>query len=375
MKIPKNLAALLLALALPAFAREAAPVKPAERPIDLVICLDTSGSMEGLLESAKQKIWDIVNELAKAQPKPRLRVGLYAYGTPEYGAESGYVRKLQDLSDDLDSVYAKLTPLKTNGGDEFVARVVRDATNDQPWSADKGALKIIVVAGNEPATQDPKFATPEVCKEAIRRGIVVNTIYCGPASNPEAEGWRDAARVADGQFASIDQQNGTVVIHTPFDKKLAELSADMNSTYLAYGARAKEGLARQEAADHASLAVSAPAAAARAVSKSSSLYANSRWDLVDASKDQDFKLESLREEELPEAMKKQTPKERADYLRGMTEKRAEMQKQVAELDAKRQAWIREEMKKSTGKGDSSFDAAVRQAIRSQAEKKGFAFAE
>lgn len=375
MNTPPNLAALLLALALPAFAKEAAPAPPAERPIDLVICLDTSGSMEGLLESAKQKIWDIVNELAKAQPKPRLRVGLYAYGTPDYGAEGGYVRKLQDLSDDLDAVYAKLTPLRTNGGDEYVARVVRDATNDQPWSADKGALKIIVVAGNEPATQDPKFATPEVCKEAIRRGIVVNAIYCGPSSNPEAEGWRDAARVAEGQFASIDQQNGTVVIHTPFDKKLAELSADMNATYLAYGGNAREGIARQEAADRMSLAVSAPAAAARAVAKSGANYRNSSWDLVDAAKDRDFKLEAVREEELPEAMQKQTPKERAEYLRAMSEKRAEMQKQVAEIEAKRQAWIREEMRKKANKGDQSFDAAVRQAIRSLAEKKGFAFSE
>lgn len=373
MKTPTTLTAFLLALALPAFARDAAPLKPAERPIDLVICLDTSGSMEGLIESAKQKIWDIVNELAKAQPKPHLRVGLYAYGTPAYGADAGYVRKLQDLSDDLDAVYAKLTPLRTNGGDEYVARVLRDATNDQPWSADKGALKIIVVAGNEPATQDPMFATPEVCKEAIRRGIVVNTIYCGASSSPEAEGWRDAARVADGQFASIDQQNGTVVIHTPFDKKLAELSSDMNATYLAFGSGAKEGLLRQLAADSSSLAVSAPAAAARAVAKSGVNYRNAGWDLVDAAKDKDFRLESIREEELPAQMQKQTPKERAEFLRATAEKRAEMQKQVTELDAKRQAWLREAMKKGANKGDQSFDAAVRQAIRSQAEKKGFAF--
>jgi hypothetical protein len=374
MNTPLNLA-LLLAFALPAFAKETAPKPAPERPIDLVICLDTSGSMEGLLESAKQKLWDIVNELTKAQPKPHLRVGLYAYGTPDYGASAGWVRKLHDLSDDLDSVYAKLSPLKTNGGDEYVARVVRDATLDQPWSPDRSALKIIVVAGNEPATQDPTHKTADVCRDAIARGIVVNTIYCGPASSPEADGWRDAARIADGQFASIDQQNGTVVINTPFDKKLAELGADLNGTYLAYGRAAGEGMARQAAADRMSLAASAPAAAARAVAKSGGNYRNAGWDLVDASKEKDFRLESIRDEDLPEAMRAQTPREREAHLKQAAAKRAELQKQVAEIDAKRQAWIRDEMKRSSNKGDQSFDAAVRQAVRDQARQKGFAFAE
>src|SRR5512142_1412404 len=108
-------ATLTMALATGAFAKAtAAPEK--ERPIDLVICLDTSGSMQGLIEAAKQKLWDIVNELGRAKPTPHLRVGLYVYGTPGYGAENGWVRKLVDLTDDLDSVYAKLTPLRTDGG-------------------------------------------------------------------------------------------------------------------------------------------------------------------------------------------------------------------------------------------------------------------
>ena len=31
------------------------------RPVDLVIALDVSGSMSGLIDSAKQRLWDIVN--------------------------------------------------------------------------------------------------------------------------------------------------------------------------------------------------------------------------------------------------------------------------------------------------------------------------
>jgi hypothetical protein len=99
-----------------------------------------------------------------------LRVGLYVYGTPGYGSESGYVKKLIDLTDDLDSVYGQLTPLRTDGGDEYVARVVRAATLEQPWNKQRDALKIIVVAGNEAATQDTKFDSLEMAKQAITSG-------------------------------------------------------------------------------------------------------------------------------------------------------------------------------------------------------------
>src|SRR5436305_15109786 len=120
----------LLALALPLLAAPAAPAadaKPAPKPVDVVICLDTSNSMDGLIASAKQKLWDIVNDLAKAQPAPDLRVALYSYGHTHYDAKAGWVRKELDLTTDLDSVYKKLNGLTTNGGDEYVARVCRDA--------------------------------------------------------------------------------------------------------------------------------------------------------------------------------------------------------------------------------------------------------
>ncbi|MHC4652135.1 MAG: hypothetical protein ACYTES_14940 [Planctomycetota bacterium] len=54
---------------------EAVPVQVIEEPrtVDLAICLDTSGSMSGLINAARQKLWAIVNELALAEPTPKLR--------------------------------------------------------------------------------------------------------------------------------------------------------------------------------------------------------------------------------------------------------------------------------------------------------------
>src|SRR5262245_515266 len=124
------------------------------KPVDVVICLDVSGSMQGLVASAKIKLWDIVNDLAKVKPTPQMRVALYSYGHTSYDPKAGWVRKEIDLTTDLDEVYKKLNALTINGGEEYVARVCRDALVEQKWSADKNALRLIFVCGNEPADQD-----------------------------------------------------------------------------------------------------------------------------------------------------------------------------------------------------------------------------
>jgi hypothetical protein len=371
MKALTIVVAFIVAVSADLQAKSIAPAK--EQPIDLVICLDTSNSMDGLIGAAKAKLWDIVNELGRAKPKPHLRVGLYAYGTPTYGADSGFVRKVLDLTDDLDTVYAKLTELRTNGGDEYVARVVRAGTIEQPWSDEKNALKIIVVAGNEAATQDPKFKTVDVCKDAITKGIIVNTIYCNPPGSPEAAGWREAARAADGQFASIDQDKGIVTISTPFDAKLAELSGEVNKTYVAYGRQGAEKRSLQFRMDAASAQASPSVAASRAVAKSGGQYRNAGWDLVDAREQKDFDLSKVKKEELPAEIQTMSVEQQRMFLDEKAAERAKIQKEINELNVKRQNYISDEMKKSGQSTDKAFDAAMLAAIRTQAEKQHFTF--
>src|SRR5262245_9153733 len=200
--LPALSAAVLLLGALPVHAQPAAEVG---KPIDVAICLDVSGSMQGLMNSTKVKLWDIVNELARAKPTPNLRVALYSYGHNSYEPAKGWVRKDADLTTDLDEVYKKLNALTINGGEEYVARVTRDALNELKWSEDASALRLIFVAGNEPATQDPDVKLETVAALAGKKGVLINTIYCGNPDNAEAAGWRDYAAMAKGRFASIDQ--------------------------------------------------------------------------------------------------------------------------------------------------------------------------
>ncbi len=349
------------------------PTAAAPRAIELTICLDTSGSMNGLIDSARSKIWDIVSDLATATPQPQLRVALLTYGNDGLAAENGWTNVETDFTENLDLVSQKLFALTTNGGTEYVGRVIDRATKSLAWTAGDGALKILVVAGNESADQDQQVLYGDACKRAIERMIVVNSIYCGSPTDPLAAAWQDVAKRADGHFASIDQNNGTVVIATPFDDDLVTLSAKLNETYLAYGETGAWNASNQSAQDLNAASLNNAVAAQRCVTKGGGLYSNQRWDLVDACKETQFKLEDVKDAELPEALRGKTLEEKRAYIDAKAKERAAIQAQVNELGMKRTQFIAAETAKQAGSDKSAFDQAIRDAIRAQATARGFVF--
>ena len=391
------LLAALAAVALTGPARAQAPAKPTEKAIDLVICLDVSGSMNGLIDSAKLRLWDIVNEMARLKPTPNLRVALYSYGHTNYPAANGWVRKDMDLTADLDDVYKALNALTINGGEEYVARVTRAALNEQKWSAEAGALKLIFVCGNEPANQDKQVNLDAVAAQAKKAGVIVNTIYCGSGSNPEAKGWADFAEQCSGRYMNIDMNKAAVqvAVKTEFDADILKLGDKLNATYVTYGAAGKRGAENQVAQDaNAVRASAAPpggafggrgaagglalppaapiAALARAESKAGALYNCASWDLVDKMKEKDFDITKIKEEDLCDELKKVKPEERLAYLKKKADERADLQKQIGELSAKRQKKVDEEVAKMP-KTDAqkSLEEAVKGVVRDQAKAKGF----
>lgn len=349
----------------PSAGRPAAP-----KAIDLALCLDTSGSMAGLIHAARVKLWEVVNELATARPMPALRVALLTYGSAGSEAD-GYVIVQTPFTTDLDLVSERLFALGTAGGTEYVGRVVKTAVDKLGWGG-PDAAKILFVAGNESADQDRTAPFRDVVGHAFGLGVRVNAIYCGGADDGDAGGWREVALLGHGRYASIDHDHGTVAVATPFDADLAALSSQLNGTYLAYGDRAKDALERQAAQDRN--AAAAPAAAAgRAVSKAGGLYDAGSWDLVDKSREEGFDLAKVPVEQLPEAMRAMTPEQRAAHLEAKKAERAALQAKVKELDAKRAAFVKAEMAKQGLDDSKAFDKAVRDAVREQAAEKGFEF--
>jgi hypothetical protein len=340
---------------------------------DVVIALDVSGSMSGLIDSAKQRLWDIVNELGRAQPQPELRLAILSFGRPGYGVESGYVRVDLPFTSDLDAVSETLFAFETDGGDEYVARAVTTSVNELEWSDNPDALKILFVAGNEAATQDPQISTRAATRAAISAGIVVNTIYCGSDNDNIAAGWRDVAAMTNGMYASIDQNAAAVAnISTPMDKELAELNQELNGTYLAYGTAGHERRANQLEQDAYAGAMSESALASRAVTKAGELYDNSGWDLVDAV-EAGASLEEIEPEKLPEEMQSMNDEQRQEYVGEQSRKRKELQARISQLDNDRRDYIEKERALRVQDEDKGLDEVMQEGLRALAEKKGYSF--
>lgn len=348
----------------------AAPARAESRPVDLVICLDTSGSMDGLIDAARQGIWAIVNDLALAKPAPKLRVALLSFGNDGHAKDAGWVNVETGFTEDLDLVSQRLFALKTNGGTELVGRVMQTALDRLQWVNDPQAMKLIVVAGNESADQDQEVPFRDVCKRAIERGVMVNSIYCGNPNDNVAPAWREVAQRADGQFHAIDKDNGTVAIATPFDAQIQALSAKLNETYLPFGAAGQVAWANQTTQDKNAESLNAQAAASRAMCKATSNYQATNWDLVDACKQQTVKLAEIPVDQLPEQMRALSLADRQKLVTEMQTKREAIQKDVLVLNQKREAVVADEMKKRAIDVTKSFDYAVRKAVREQARSKG-----
>ncbi len=341
--------------------------------IQLALLLDTSNSMDGLIDQAKSQLWKIVNELATSKKDGQpidLYVALYEYGKDAIPAQEGHLRNIVPFTQDLDKISDELFKLKTNGGEEFCGKVVLSAVNNLQWNKSNDELKIIFIAGNEPFTQgDVDYK--KACKKAIKNGIVVNTIFCGNYDEGIQTMWKDGADLADGKYMNIDQNAEIVHIDAPQDDEIVKLGQELNKTYIAFGIGGKEKKYLQAEQDANSMNLSPEVMVQRSVTKSGSQYRNSSWDLVDAKKDGTIKVEELKDEELPDEMKKMTIQERKTYLDKMEKEREQIQKKINKLNDERSKYVAQKMLEN--KNDNTLDAVMIKTIREQAKNMNYSF--
>ncbi|MBI1903065.1 MAG: VWA domain-containing protein [Planctomycetia bacterium] len=352
--------------------------KSAKPKIQLAILLDTSGSMQGLINQARTQLWQIVNELAKAkkgEASSDLTVALYEYGKSSLNGQEGFIRLIVPLTDDLDKISNELFALTTNGGEEYCGWVIERATTELAWSKSTDDLKLIYVAGNEPFTQgqvDPYKA----CEEAIKKGITVNTIFCGNLNEGINTGWQKGAQLADGSFISIDQNKAVAAVTAPQDGELAKLSQQLNGTYVFFGTaeRRKEREALQEKQDKLAASAAPGAGAQRALAKGNKeVYRNADYDLVDALDEKKVKLEEVKDEDLPEAIRGKTLAEKKAYVEEKRKERSLIQEQIKRLGEEREKYIVDARKKAAEQGAETLDTAVIRSVREQATKKKYEF--
>jgi Mg-chelatase subunit ChlD len=339
-----------------------------KRPnVEVVFCLDTTGSMGGLIEGAKQKIWSISNQIANGKPVPELKIGLVAFR--DRGDE--YVTRVFDLSDDLDAIHGHLkTFVAAGGGDtpESVNQALDDAVNKVKWSTDNKTLRIIFLVGDAPPHMDYKddVKYPETCKKACEKGIIINTIQCGNDAEC-TKYWKDICLKAEGSYVAIPQDGGVVAVATPHDARLAEINAQLARSTVVFGDDAKRERDLRKADEAAKLP--APAAADRAGFAGKEGKAAS-YDLLDAVKNKRVKLEDLKEDQLPAELKKLTLEERKTHLEKLDKQRTALQKEAVELDKKRSEFIQKKLAEDKKGGKDSFDNQVLEVLRKQAKKTG-----
>jgi hypothetical protein len=329
--------------------------------------------MGGLIEGAKQKIWSIANDMVRAKPTPEIRLGLVAYR--DRGDD--YVTKPFDLTNDIDAIYGHLRSFQAAGGGdepESVNEALQDAVRKMSWSQDRHVLKIIFLVGDAPPHMDyadgPKY--PEVCQEAVKKDLIINTVQCGNIERTTPF-WTEIAQLSEGSYAAIAQSGNMVAIATPMDSELADLNRKLGKTLVAYGAES----VRRAVATKQLAAETAPASVAAdrlAFNARAGVAVQGEGELLGGLSSGKVKLESLDKDQLPaELQKLDTNELKAEIGKKQTE-RAELQARIQELTRERDNYLAAERKRQAelGKGDS-FDEKVAASIRAQAARKGIEY--
>lgn len=346
-----------------------------DNKIQVALLLDTSNSMDGLIDQAKSRLWNIVNTLTTLKyngQAPQVEIALYEYGNDGLQDEN-YIRQVTPLTQDLDLVSEKLFALRTNGGNEYCGAVIRDAASNLSWDGNEKSMKLIYIAGNEPFDQG-KINYKETISGAKKKNIYTNTIFCGSRDEGIQTFWQNGASLGDGKFFNIDSDQKVIYIETPYDVKIAQYNSQLNDTYISYGSRGGEMKMKQTTQDSNAEMQSASNAVERAVSKSKkNAYKNDHWDLVDkVEKDKSY-ISSIREEELPSELKGKSKAEINKIVAQKSADRDKIQKEIEVLAKQRQSYIDSEMKKRGNAEGDDLGKAIEKSIVELAKKNGYSF--
>jgi hypothetical protein len=336
--------------------------------------LDTTGSMSGLIEAAKTKVWAIATMLAQAKPAPRIKMGLVGYRD----RGDAYITKVTALTENLDAVYTELSAFSAGGGGdgpESVNQALHEAVTTLAWSKAPEVYRVVYLVGDWPPHMDYQddVKYPATCQAAAQAGIIINTIQCGGEVSTTPV-WQEIARLAEGRYFRVEQSGGAVLAETPFDKQLADLSRELDATRLYYGRQ--EVRARQQAklAAEDRMYAAAPAApvAARAEFNASAAgkanFLGEQELVADVAADK-VELGKVKDDELPEALKKLSPAEREAKVKELAARRAALETRIAEVSKQRQTFLAEQAAAQAKEGKGALDQALFDSLRDQAAKK------
>lgn len=345
--------------------------------IDVVFVLDTTSSMSGLIQAAKEKIWSIATSMASARQNPDIRMGLVAFRD----RGDAYITRVYDLSDDLDSMYASLMDFSAQGGGdgpESVNQALYDAVHDMSWSPHDNTYKVIFLVGDAPPHMDYQndVKYPVTLEAARRKGIVVNAIQSGRQQSTRPA-WQQIAALGQGEYFQVEDSGNAVAVATPFDEKLSSLAAELEATRLYFGdAETKKAQQAKLDANARLRRELSPEALARrdtfnatASGKANLLGAN---ELVDAITSGRLELDKIEPERLPASLVELMPKEQMAVIEETAQRRQKLQREIRTLSESRSNYIRQKVE-AAGGADDSLDEKIYRAVKDQAAGVGLSY--
>ena len=356
---------------LPFLTPSPASAKPA---VEVAFVLDTTGSMGGLIEGAKRKIWSIATAIVDTNPDADIRMGLVAYR--DIGDE--YVTRKFELTTDIQDLYANLLELKARGGGDWpesVNEALDVAVNKMKWSDGSDVRRIVFLVGDAPPhmdyEQDTKY--PLTLKVAKQKDIIVNAVLAGNARDTERV-WRDIAQNGNGRFIPIPQDGGQVVIiETPYDEDIVILQNEINGTVIPYGPGALQKRTEGKTKQLSQVAAAAPAQASEMASylnkraKVNSEAVTGDGDLVADVKAGRTSFSEIKEEDLPTNLRAMKPEQRTDEVNKQMSQRKALNEKLSALVAKRDKYVADQRAKTPPKA-SSFDRVVEDTLKAQIKR-------
>jgi hypothetical protein len=347
----------------PAAAPTPAPDNVANR-IQIAFLLDTSSSMDGLIDQAKGRLWNILGEILKAEREgqaPTIEVALFEYGNSVLLPEKGYIREVSSLTTNVDAFSEQLFGLKTSGGEEYCGHVILTGIDQLQWDDNDNTVKLIYIAGNESFLQGDVSAKDALDK-ARSKNIVVNTIFCGDPNSNDGKTWRFALTEKDGDFFSINQDKAVVFVPSPYDDAIEKCNLQLNNTYIPVGEQGAALQQNQVRQDANAASYSKANLCVRANYKASANYNNASWDLVDAYTE-DMEQVMKDKATLPDSLSTLTDVALTAKITEMKAERAALQTAIQDLAKKREMFVAEALKTTADTEENTLGSQINASVR------------
>jgi Mg-chelatase subunit ChlD len=345
-----------------------AAIQPEHERVEVVFVLDTTGSMGDLIDGAKRKIWSIASTVVETNPDADIAMGLVAYR--DRGDD--YVVQSTPLSEDIQGMYGKLIRLQADGGDdtpESVNQALDKAVTGLQWTSGDHVKRIVFLVGDAPPHMDyaQERQYPAILKDALKRNIVVNAVQAGDMAETTPI-WKEIAQFGHGRYIAIPQSGGdVVVIVTPFDEDILHLQQELDDSVVPYG--------NMERKAELATKMREKAASAPSVKLDNSKYYSKRattkevitggGDLIADVRNKRVDLDKIDDKEMPDELKAKPKPEREAWISAKLDARKKLEAHMADLIAKRDAFVAEQAKSSKTTATDSFDRVVEDTLKVQ----------